>query len=218
MTDRLARLFPLPHLLLFPGTVVPLHVFEPRYRDLVAEALEGDGRLALVLLRPGYEKEYEASPAIHPVACLGRIVDHFRLPDGRFNIAVHGRERIRILEEVPGRSFRRARYETMVEPPATVDPAALERYLELLHLVVCRAPGALRQIDFLPGDIERPGLLVDKAAAALRLDDERRQAYLEEMDVAARVERMADDLERLVDENLVPRLGPWHGPFHFDRS
>ena len=218
MTEPLARLFPLPHLLLFPGTVVPLHIFEPRYRDLVDAALAGNRRLALFLLEPGHEKDYQGSPPIHPVGCLGRIVDHFRLPDGRFNIAVLGLERIRILEEIPGRSYRRARYESLVEEPTAIENPVLERFLDLLHIVICRSPGALRQIDFSPGDIRLPGLLADKAAAALRLDAEIRQAYLEETHLGRRIERMTTDLEQLIEEHLRPRLGPWNGPFHFDRS
>src|SRR4051812_1530562 len=85
-----ARLLPLPNLVLFPHVVQPLHVFEPRYRQMTADALAGDRLIALVLLRPGWEAEYEDRPPVHPVACLGRIVADQQLPDGRYNLLVRG--------------------------------------------------------------------------------------------------------------------------------
>src|SRR5206468_10763458 len=85
-----ARLFPLPNMVLFPHVVQPLHVFEPRYRQMTADALAGDRLIALTLLQPGWEEEYEARPAVHPVACLGRVVADQLLPDGRYNLLVRG--------------------------------------------------------------------------------------------------------------------------------
>ncbi len=216
MTEALVRLFPLPQIVLFPGTLIPLHVFEPRYRDLVAEALETDRLLALALLRPGYEKDYEGSPAIHPVVVVGRIVDHFRLPDGRYNIAVVGLSRVRVVEEVPGRTFRRARVEAVPEEGPPVEPARLARFLDLLHLLLCRGPGAVRQVDFFPAERANAARLADRAAAALRIGDETKQAILEEPNVAKRVARLTDELEGLIQRHLVPEVGPFHGPFRFD--
>src|SRR6266568_3715474 len=86
----IARLFPLPNAVLFPHLVMPLHIFEPRYRQMTRDALAGDRFIAMVLLQPGWESEYEALPAIHSVACLGRIQAEQRLPDGRFNIQLRG--------------------------------------------------------------------------------------------------------------------------------
>src|SRR5262249_44277168 len=70
-----ARLFPLPNFVLMPHVVKPLHVFEPRYRQLVSDALAGDQLIALVLLKPDWEGDYEGQPAIHDVACLARILN-----------------------------------------------------------------------------------------------------------------------------------------------
>lgn len=216
MESGLVRLFPLPQIVLFPGTLIPLHVFEPRYRELVTEALESDRRLALALLRPGYEKDYEGAPEIHPVVVVGKIVDHFRLPDGRYNIAVVGLGRVRVVEEVPGRSFRRARVEPMADGGGPVDPARLAWFLDLLHLLLCRGPGAVRQIDFFPGERARAGRLADRAAAALRIDDGTKQAMLEEVDVPKRIERLVGELETIIQRHLVPEVGPFHAPFRFD--
>src|ERR1043166_7685398 len=94
-----ARLFPLPDLVLFPHVVQPLHVFEPRYRQLLADALADDRLLALALLRPGWEEDYDKQPPIYDVVCLGRVFQEERLPDGRYNLMLHGLSRARVLQE-----------------------------------------------------------------------------------------------------------------------
>src|SRR4051812_14777924 len=93
------RLFPLPNLVLFPQVGQPLHIFEPRYRRLTADALAGDRLIAMALLRPGWESDYEGRPAIHPVACVGKVVADQRLDDGRYNLLLRGLARARVLAE-----------------------------------------------------------------------------------------------------------------------
>src|SRR5947208_12924499 len=94
-----ARLFPLTNLVLFPHVMQPLHVFEPRYRQMTADALAGDRLIALALLKPGWEPDYEGRPDLFPVACLGRIVAEQKLEDGRFNILLRGLARVRMVKE-----------------------------------------------------------------------------------------------------------------------
>src|SRR5439155_19684170 len=81
-----ARLFPLPNVVLFPHVVQPLHIFEPRYRQMTADALEDDRLIALVLLQPGWEADYEGRPSVCTMTCVGRIIAEQRLPDGRYNL------------------------------------------------------------------------------------------------------------------------------------
>src|SRR6516165_6125069 len=85
-----ARLFPLPNLVLFPHVVQPLHIFEPRYRQLMDDALEDDNLITMATLQPGWESDYEKSPAVYPVVCIGRILKEESLPDGRYNLLLHG--------------------------------------------------------------------------------------------------------------------------------
>ena len=92
-----ARLFPLPNLVLFPHVVQPLHIFEARYRQMMADALDDDRLLAMALLRPGWEEEYDKRPAIHPMVCLGRIAEEERLADGRYNLMLQGLSRARVV-------------------------------------------------------------------------------------------------------------------------
>src|SRR6266496_3253962 len=103
----IARLFPLPNLVLFPHVMQPLHIFEPRYRQMTADALDSDRLIALALLQPGWEANYDGKPAIQGIACLGRIAAEQCLDDGRYNILLRGLSRVRIVEESPtGKLYR----------------------------------------------------------------------------------------------------------------
>src|SRR5436189_3401156 len=78
-------LFPLPNVVLFPRAVLPLHIFEERYKVMTADALAGRRRVAMALLKPGWEKNYYGRPAIDPVVCVGEILTHEQFPDGKYN-------------------------------------------------------------------------------------------------------------------------------------
>src|SRR6187401_3241676 len=97
MTDALGDvfdvpLFPLPNVVLFPRAVLPLHIFEERYKQMTADAIEGAGdtgqtaRIAMALFRPGWEKSYYRRPADGPVGCLRRNLNHEKLLDGKYNL------------------------------------------------------------------------------------------------------------------------------------
>ena len=97
------RLFPLPNLVLFPHVMQPLHIFELRYRDLLEDALAGDRLIAMSVLVPGWERNYEGRPRLHPMACLSRITTHCRLSDGTYNVLLLGLRRVRLLRELARR-------------------------------------------------------------------------------------------------------------------
>src|SRR5215469_5104723 len=112
----IARLFPLPNRVFCPHAMQPLHIFEPRYRQMTADALADDRLIAIVLLQPGWENQYDQLPALHTMACLGRIVADQMMPDGRYNLLLRGLSRIRLLEEVPGaRMYRFVRVELIAD-------------------------------------------------------------------------------------------------------
>ena len=133
-------LFPLPNAVLFPNVFLPLHIFEPRYRQMVAEALEGDRIIGMTLLRPGWEADYEGRPAIYPIGCAGLITFAERHKDGRFNIVLRGLEKFRVIEEDADstRSYRVAQVDSILdstEPRSDADRAAMRdarRRLEAL--------------------------------------------------------------------------------------
>src|SRR5438552_1131141 len=117
------RLFPLPNLVLFPHVIQPLHIFEPRYRQLMNDALAGDRLMALALLQPGWEEDYHKQPPVYPTVCLGRIFQEERLPDGRFNLLLHGVSRARIRAECPtSKLYRTARVDLLQDVPIKCGP------------------------------------------------------------------------------------------------
>src|ERR1700752_556073 len=106
MSDLLP-IFPLPNVVLFPNVFLPLHIFEPRYRAMVADALASDRLIGMVLLRPGWERDYEGRPPVYPIGTSGLITHVERHADGRYHIVLRGIERFRILEEDQELSYRR---------------------------------------------------------------------------------------------------------------
>ncbi|MFO0806844.1 MAG: LON peptidase substrate-binding domain-containing protein [Gemmataceae bacterium] len=192
------RLFPLPNLVLFPHVVQGLHIFEPRYRQLFTDALKGDKLIALVMLQPGWQDEYDAKPEIEPVACLGRIGWHEQLPDGRFNLRLRGLARVGLTEELPtDRLYRMARAELIPD----VVPAELPRLKalrkQLADAVLPRFAGdggAFQQLHELFAGDEPLGGLCDILAYALPLALEMKQALLAEPHVDLRAEIMIQAL------------------------
>jgi len=130
MSDLLP-LFPLPTVVLFPNVFLPLHIFEPRYREMVADSLAADRLIGMVLLRPGWERDYEGRPPVYSIGCSGVITHAERLDDGRYNIVLRGIDRFRILEEEGSRSYRRAAIERL--PEGALTPA------DRSHILHCRA-------------------------------------------------------------------------------
>jgi Lon protease-like protein len=109
-------IFPLPNVVLFPNVFLPLHIFEPRYREMVDEALRGDRIIGMVLLRPGWQGHYEERPPVYPIGCAGVITHAERLADGRFNIVLRGMEKFRIRGEEEGHAYRLAEVDPVPEP------------------------------------------------------------------------------------------------------
>jgi Lon protease-like protein len=196
-----ARLFPLPDLVLFPGVVQPLHIFEPRYRQMMADALDDDRLLAIVLLQPGWEEDYDKRPSIHRVACLGRIFDEERLANGRYNLLLHGLRRIRIVEELPPERLYREAHVQLLED-IDCSGAGLEQHLRgemqrvLPPLLDAQGGAAEQALRLLEGELPL-GALTDIFTFALPFESERKQELLEELDVARRTERFLAQLSEL---------------------
>src|SRR5213079_2365796 len=125
--DSLLPIFPLPNVVLFPNVFLPLHIFEPRYREMVADAVASDRMIGMVLLRPGWDRDYEGTPPVYPIGCSGVITHVEAQADGRFNIVLRGLERFRILEEDRTRSYRRAIVEPVFEKSLRNEDAAAIR-------------------------------------------------------------------------------------------
>ena len=114
------RLFPLPDVLLFPHALLPLHIFEPRYRQMTEDALAGDRLVTIVQIRPAPDDSPWLEPVpIMDVGCVGKIVQHERLGDGRFNFLLLGCKRVRLKREIPSdKLYRIAEAEIMEDEDA----------------------------------------------------------------------------------------------------
>ena len=197
-------LFPLPNVVLFPNVFLPLHIFEPRYRQMVNHALSGDRMIGMVLLKPGYEAEYEQCPAIYSVGCAGAITHVERLPDGRFNIVLRGAARFRIeTEHAPNDRtlFREARIAQLTESLNEPDRATLHalrgRLDRLLAPLFTAARAASPLSEIMPDED-----LVNALAQYLSLEPVEKQALLE---MAGPVDRARALLELLEMKTLVER-------------
>jgi uncharacterized protein len=194
-----ARLFPLPNLVFYPQARQPLHIFEPRYRQMTADALAGDRLIALVLPKPGWEADYEGHPALHPVACLGKIVADQKLDDGCFNILLHGLSRVQITHEIPlGKSYRKAKVELLAEVPVGDNRSERRLRRRLAKIVPHWFPEHQQLKDqfhqLLLSDLTLSALC-DIFAFALPLDLEFKQVLLEELEVGARLTLLLDHLK-----------------------
>jgi ATP-dependent Lon protease len=187
-------LFPLSTVL-FPGALLPLHVFEPRYRAMIRDVLDGHGALAVVLVTDGERRDEHGHPQIARVAGAGVIVDHVELPSGRFNVLVRGRARVS-LAELPFRDkpYRRAAATVLDAPQGEVPSTDLASLISAATAFAARVRE--REPDFeLPLPKDAPaGAIADLCAHHLVLDARQRQAILEMLDPRDRVRRVAEVL------------------------
>ena len=185
-------IFPLQDVMLFPDASRPLHIFEPRYREMVADALAGDRIIGMVMLHAGYEDEYAGNPPIYDIGCAGVITNVQRLEDGRYNIVLGGLVKFRITSEDRSRSYRVAEIEALPEPLDDDDRDALRVHRPLLmELLASVAPGQAPTPEELPDETLVNGLSQFLGMSALdRLDLLRREGPL------ARAEALIGLLER----------------------
>jgi len=195
-------MFPLPDITFFPHTLLPLHIFEARYRALITDVLARDRRLCIAQLQPGYEAAYAGKPAVRAVAGAGEIVKWQRLPTGRYNIVVKGESRVRIAAEHPSDTLYRVAVGVRlddIEPREDLSAArariraACRRVLLLLK----RSPDLL---DGALADDQPPGVVADRVSAAVIPEASTRQRLLETLDVGDRLVVLGDALDALVNE------------------
>jgi Lon protease-like protein len=195
-------IFPLPNATLFPLAKLPLHVFEPRYREMVRYVLDRTRLLAVARLKPGFESNYAGRPPVHEVCGVGRIVNEQALPDGRYNILLEGIARVRILEELPpDRPFRLVRAEALADSPTNpLLAAAWQRELSRLWNVLGpHLPPALRELAVITREARDAGGFADCLAAAMIANPEESQRLLEELDPGERLRLLVAHLTELAD-------------------
>lgn len=198
------RIFPLPSSVLIPGGSLPLHVFEPRYRQLVADVLRTDRVVGIPLLHPGWEADYDRRPDLFTIMGVGIVRAADRLPDGRYNILVQGVLRARILEELPSelpyRIVRAEPLEDRLEPGGEARRLGQGQVLRQLavelatalpdHAGPAFARACLREQDL--------GRLADLAASSVLIETRERQEFLEEGRVEERLRIASDGVARIL--------------------
>ncbi len=211
MLPPLLPLFPMPDTVLFPGVFLPLHVFEPRYKQMVTRALEGDRIIGMTLLEPGQEDSYDGRPPVFPVGCAGLITHVERQNDGRFNLILRGLDKFRITEEEPptdGVLYRIAHVTPIEEAMSTAARAPLadaRRRLETLLAPSLESEGGSR----LPRDMADPDL-VNALSQYLELEAVEKQALLERDGVLARCQTLVE----LIEMKLLMQRQPDSGLRH----
>jgi Lon protease-like protein len=209
MDEFLLPLFPLPNLVFFPQTRLPLHVFEPRYRQLVKDILETDSKFGIVLLRPGWEAQYFGAPPVFTCGTLGTIEQVVALEDGRYNIDVRGDVRFKIVEEVSRVPYRTAR---VIAHPE-VQREAEQSYAQREWL----ADLSRQYLKYLPDQTAVPeidsanlGSLTNALIMSLNLDVEEKQKLLELDDLVARAEEIGNELSNRIES--LQFLAPYRRP------
>ena len=193
-------LFPLPSTVFYPNTSLPLHIFEPRYRNMVEEALNGKGEIGIILLKPGWESDYQGAPEIMATGCVGKIERHSKLPEGKYNILLSGLYRFRILNEIRGKIYRQAEVEFLKEindQDLTTETSPIkEQLIRVMQLYLKNIPDGTQIEQTL--DLENCRKLtefVDKLTHQFDLPVNKMQEFLEQQDVQKR----ADSLHSLIE-------------------
>ena len=208
-------LFPLPSLVLFPDTIAPLLIFEDRYRMLVKEALGGERLIAMALLKPGWETQYQGNPPIHPRVCVGSIVSHDKLEDGRYKMLLYGLFRADVVDETQSVPYRKAKVEVREDAVAAATFTDLDSRVHAALDMLPGRRGRVGRIRKLATEVRGagggPGRLADAAAEAAELDTDERYRLLAESDVVRRFDLLISLLDRkgrIGPDSLPPRADP----------
>ena len=220
--EGIIPLFPLPSTVFYPGTPLPLHIFEPRYRQMTFDALEGKRKIGMVLLKPDWEATYFDRPEIFSIGCVGSIEKEIRHPDGKYNFTLVGLHRFRIKKEMDGKPYRCAEVDLLEEqneqeigeePNATRD-SLVERYREFISLIPENS-SLKQEPDWNLGD--QLSQFVDRFAYRLDLSLEQKQTFLEEQDVLHRAEFLHNFLKMKINlvhlskiRNVTPDSARWN--------
>jgi Lon protease-like protein len=207
MLPPVIPIFPLPNVVLFPNVFLPLHIFEPRYRAMVADALAGDRIIGMTLLKPGYESDYEGRPPVFAVGCAGVITHAEPLDDGRFNIVLRGLEKFRVTGEDHDKPYRLAHVDALPEVVPDADRTAIRQVRHRLEALIAAAIERTGSDPRFPPAVPDEDL-VNALAQYLQLDPLERQALLERDGVLARCRGLIELLEM---KSLTARGGGWTG-------
>lgn len=218
LEEGLLAIFPLSNVTLFPDLEIPLHIFEPRYRQLTADSLASERRIGMVTVRPDASGDMASDPAIFPVGCAGIITRAQQLPDGRYHLRLRGSERFRVEAEPPRpveRLYRAARVtiiEDAFDPGAAAHVASLrDRVMTLLAALAAAEATPVPDADALAAvdDVR----FVNGLSNGLSFSPAEKQGLLEANSIPERFERLAELMDfRIAEREAVgsPNSGAIH--------
>lgn len=203
-------LFPLPNSVFYPGTVLPLHIFEDRYRQMVGDAIESGQWIGMTLLQPGYEDAYYDCPDVVPVGCAGSLDQWIKHDDGKYDIVLHGQSRFRIIRELGDTPYRQAEVELLNNVnDQTIDPSA-DLYRQLIgkfHAFTSQLPlDNAQKVEMDIKDCRTLGEMVDRVAYFFDRPLDDRQRFLEELDVMKRYQQVHELIglkQRIVQQSAL---------------
>ena len=205
LATEVVPVFPLPNVVFFPGTVLPLHIFEPRYRKMVADVQDGNRQFAIALIRADGKQAGDENPAIHSIGTLGRVVDLDPLPDGRFNLQLAGLHRVEFEELPSDKPYRLARCRPRPEASiAEGTPEVREAKLELMashsYLLSELTEEASTAIPI--DEALSLEAAVNRACANLPVEPWVRQELLEDDDLLSRRQRVVSLIHEILERVL----------------
>jgi len=210
--------FPLPTTVFYPGTPLPLHIFEPRYREMTADALEGKRTIGMVLLKPNWEEDYFDKPQIFSAGCVGDIQKVIKHPDGKYNFTLMGLRRFRIIKEEEGKPYRQAKIELLEEKneqdifedrPNECREKLIENFRKFIGLIP-EGNSKKKEPDWNLGT--KLSEFVDRFAYQLDLSLEQKQSFLEEQDVLKRADFLHSFLKMKTDLIQLSKMRATHDP------
>lgn len=195
-------IFPLPNLVFFPKTFLPLHIFEPRYRKMVEDALQDKNLIAMALLKEGWEHDYFGAPEVYDIACVGKIQQTEKQHDGKYNIMLYGMTRVRILKFVREKPYRVARVkylrDTNFDPDRFDERKEADAFIRLIRRYL-KQMGVEHLDELLKLKSHSLESIVNQIASIMDFSSSQKQAILEMDSLEARY----DEIKRLLNERLV---------------
>ena len=207
MLPSLIPIFPLPNVVLFPSVFLPLRIFEPRYQQMLADALRGDRIIGMVLLK-GRRDDIEEPPPVYSIGCAGLVSHAETLQDGRSNIILRGMQRFRVMGENTDRAYRQAQIEPLPEPASSAIHIEVRQARAQLKTLLAGRLEAGGGVAMMPGDMADEDL-VNTLAQYLDFDPVEKQALLERDDTASRSRALIELIElRALATQPLAGLGP----------
>jgi len=193
---REVPVFPLPGAVLFPGALMPLHIFERRYQEMLRDALEEGGLIAMALLLDCDKSEYDASPPFHETVCVGHVIQHKTFPNGRSNIVLVGVGAGKAAATEAGKPYRTAQVELFEFAPDSASEAMVRRVYEASPTGAESFEEMREQLGVLLEEAEIPGAILGACAQKAAVTPIQKLSLLEESDLGRRGEQLLRMLER----------------------